>query len=86
MALPPPPPSGGHGPFGDKAFKSALVGCAALIVAGLVMLGGGDATADVGTAFVVLGALGLVMGGLGLLVERRIERRHAKPPDSPNTD
>ena len=50
------------------------------------MLGGGAATADVGTAFVVLGTLGLIIGGLGLVAERRIERRGTKPPDSPNTD
>jgi S-adenosylmethionine hydrolase len=44
MALPPPAPGGRHGPFGAKAFKGALVACAALVVGGLVMaLGGGDA-------------------------------------------
>ena len=83
MALPPPAPGGRHGPFGAKAFKGALVACAALVVGGLVMaLGGGDAVSSVGTAFVALGALGLGTSGLGLLVERRIERRGPDPPDS----
>jgi drug/metabolite transporter (DMT)-like permease len=86
MALPPPSPRGRHGPFGEKAFKAALVGCVILIVAGFAMLGGGDAVASVGTAFLVLGTLGLATSGLGLLAERRIERRDSEPPDPPQTD
>jgi hypothetical protein len=85
MALPPPAPGGRHGPFGAKAFKGALVACAALILGGFAMLGGGDAVASVGAAFLVLGTLGLATGGLGLLAERRIERRGSGPPDSPKT-
>ena len=78
-----PPPTGGrHGPFGDKAFKAALVACAVMVLAGSAMVTGRGSMAAVGTAFVVLGALGLATGGLGLLAERRIERRR-EPPDPP---
>jgi hypothetical protein len=50
------------------------------------MLGGGEAVAGVGTAFLALGILGLATSGLGLLAERRIERRGSEPPDPPKTD
>ena len=86
MALPPPSPGGRHGPFGERAFKVALVGCVILVVGGFAMLGGGEAVASVGTAFLVLGVLGLATSGLGLLAERRIERRGSEPPDPPKTD
>ena len=71
----------GHGPFGDKAFKGALVGCVVLALIGLVMvLVGGDAPRSVGAAFVALGALGLLTGFGGLLAERLLQRRPPPPP------
>jgi hypothetical protein len=86
MGLPrqfPPADSGsGHGPFGDKAFKAALIGCVVLVVLGLMLtLLGGGAASSVGTSFIVLGALGLVISGAGLLVERLLGRRPPPPPD-----
>jgi hypothetical protein len=86
MGLPRQFPSGdsgsGRGPFGDKAFKAALIGCVVLVVVGLTMtlLGSGAAT-SVGTSFIVLGALGLVISGAGLLAERLLGRRPPPPPD-----
>ena len=75
----------GHGPFGEKAFRAALVGCGGLLIVGLLMvLVGGSAVRSVGTSFLVLSVLGLVTGGGGLLVESRIQRRRrrrqAPPP------
>jgi hypothetical protein len=71
----------GHGPFGEKAFKGALIGCVVLVAIGAVMvLVGGDAPASVGTAFIVLGVLGLVTGGAGLLAERLLHRPPPPPP------
>ena len=79
--LPPPDSGSGHGPFGEKAFKGALIGCGVLIVLGaLMVLLGGDAPRAVGTAFVALGVLGLVTGGAGLLAERLLGRRPPPPP------
>jgi hypothetical protein len=73
--------SSGHGPFGDRAFKGALIGCAVMAVVGVVMmLIGGDAPRSVGTAFLVLGVLGLVVGGAGLLAEHLMRRRPPPPP------
>ena len=85
MALPrqlPPGDSGsGHGPFGEKAFKGALIACAVVVVlGGLMVVLGGDAPKAVGTAFIVLGLLGLVTGGAGLLAERVLRRRPPPPP------
>jgi len=85
MGLPRHLPSGdsgsGHGPFGEKAFNGALVGCVVLvIIGGLMVLLGGEAPTAVGTAFVVLGVLGLVVGGAGLLAERLLQRRPPPPP------
>jgi hypothetical protein len=85
MGLPRQLPSGGrssgHGPFGDKAFKGALIGCVVLVIAGLaMMLWGGDAPRSVGTSFVVLGVVGLVTSGVGLLAERLLGRRPPPPP------
>jgi hypothetical protein len=84
MALPrqlPPGDSGsGHGPFGEKAFKGALIGCVVLLIIGAAMvLVGGDAPGAVGTAFIVLGVLGLVTGGVGLLAERLLGRQPPPP-------
>jgi hypothetical protein len=71
----------GHGPFCDKAFKGALIGCGALLIVGLIMvLLGGDAAGAVGASFLVLGTLGLVVGGAGLLAERVSKRRPPPPP------
>jgi hypothetical protein len=82
-----PPPTGGrHGPFGDKAFKAALVACAVMVLAGSAMVTGRGSMAAVGAAFLALGGLGLATGGLGLLAERRIERRASRPPETPRTD
>jgi hypothetical protein len=51
-----------------------------LVTVGLVMmLVGGEAPRSVGTAFVVLGVLGLVVGGAGLLAERLLQRRPPPP-------
>jgi|SRR5215217_5103551 hypothetical protein len=79
--LPPANPSSGHGPFGDKAFKGALIACAVLLVVGavLVTLVGGGAR-PVGASFLVLGGLGLGTGAAGLLAERLLHRR-PPPPD-----
>jgi hypothetical protein len=80
----PPDSSGGpgHGPFGDKAFKGALIGCVVVVIVGFLMvLVGGQAVRSVGVSFLVLGVLGLVTGGGGLLAERVLGRR---PPPSPD--
>jgi hypothetical protein len=86
MGLSPHVPSGGsssgRGPFGEKAFKGALIGCVVLVVIGLLMvLLGGDAPRSVGTSFLVLGVLGLVTAGAGLLAERLLQRHPPPPPD-----
>jgi hypothetical protein len=74
-------PPRGHGPFGDRAFKGALIGCVVLVAIGLLMiLVGGHSTEAVGTAFLVLGVLGLAVGGAGLLAERLLQRRPPPPP------
>jgi hypothetical protein len=79
--LPPGDAGSGHGPFGEKAFKGALIGCVVLVVIGaLMLLLGGDAPTAVGSAFIVLGVLGLVTGGAGLLAERLLQRRPPPPP------
>jgi hypothetical protein len=84
VGLPRHIPSGssgsGHGPFGDRAFKGALIGCVVVAIAGLLMmLFGGEAPRSVGTAFLVLGVLGLVVGGAGLLAEHLMRRRPPPP-------
>jgi len=80
--LPPGDSGAGHGPFGDKAFKGALIGCVLLLFVGPVMvLLGGDAARSVGASLLVLGVLGLVIGGAGLLAERVLQRRPPPPPD-----
>jgi hypothetical protein len=79
----PPDSSGGpgHGPFGEKAFKGALIGCVVIVIVGaLMVLVGGEAPRSVGVSFLVLGVLGLVTGGGGLVAERVLARR---PPPSP---
>jgi len=79
--LPPVDSGSGHGPFGEKAFKGALIGCVVLVVGGgLMLLLGGEAPTAVGTTFIVLGVLGLVTGGAGLLAERLLQRRPPPPP------
>ena len=71
----------GRGPFGEKAFRGALMGCVVLLVVGsLMVLFGGDAVRSVGTSFLVLGGLGLLTSGVGLLAERLLQRR--PPPDT----
>jgi drug/metabolite transporter (DMT)-like permease len=71
----------GHGPFGEKAFKGALIGCVVLIVIGALMIVlGGDAPSAIGTAFIVLAVVGLVTSGAGLLLERLLQRRPPPPP------
>jgi hypothetical protein len=77
----PPDSSGpGHGPFGEKAFKGALIGCVVIVIVGVVMvLIGGQAPRSVGVSFLVLGVLGLVTGGGGLVAERVLARQ---PPPS----
>src|SRR4051812_31996887 len=47
--LPPDGSGSGHGPFGDKAFKAALIGCVVLVIAGVLMvILGGQAPRSVG--------------------------------------
>ena len=80
--LPPEGAGSGHGPFGEKAFKGALIGCVVLVIGGLAMLLlGGEAVASVGTSFIVLGCVGLVTSGAGLLAERLLGRRPPPPPE-----
>jgi hypothetical protein len=86
VGLPRHLPSGdsrsGHGPFGEKAFKAALIGCVMLVVIGSFMVAlGGDAPRSVGASFIVLATLGLVSAGAGLLAERMLGRRPPPPPD-----
>ncbi len=87
--MPPPgrpggPGGTGHGPFGEKAFKGALVVCCVLVVLGPVLLvAGGEAARGAGTAFLVLGALGLLTSGALLLLEAAAKRRSAPPPTRP---
>jgi hypothetical protein len=80
--LPPANSGSGHGPFGEKAFKGALVGCVVLLIIGLGMvLLGGEGPRAVGASFLVLGVLGLVTGPAGLLAERLLRRRPPPPPE-----
>jgi hypothetical protein len=80
--LPPGDSGSGRGPFGEKAFRAALAGCAVLVAVGvLMMVVGGESTRSVGTSFVVLGGLGLVTSGAGLLAERLLGRRPPPPPE-----
>jgi hypothetical protein len=74
--MPPDSSGSGHGPFGDRAFKGALIGCVVLVIAGVLMvIIGGQAAKSVGASFLVLGVLGLVTGGGGLLAEHLLGRR-----------
>jgi hypothetical protein len=80
------PPSGGsgsgHGPFGEKAYKAALVACVVLLVLGPLLLLMGDAgPRAVGTSFIVLGAVGLLTSGAGMLAERLLHREPPPPPE-----
>jgi hypothetical protein len=80
--LPPADSRSGHGPFGEKAFKRALIGCVVLPILGLLMvLLGDDALRSVGTSFIVLGVLGLVVSAAGLVAERLLGRRPPPPGD-----
>lgn len=84
MGVPPQLPHGGsssgHGPFGERAFRYALLGCVVLVFVGVLMvLLGGSAPGSVGAAFVALGMLGLITSGAGLLAER-ISGRRPPPP------
>ena len=77
MGMPPHSSSGGHGhgPFGDKAFKGALVACVVLVVAGVGMLAvGGQALRGVGTALIVICLVGLLSAAALLLAERLMRR------------
>jgi predicted lysophospholipase L1 biosynthesis ABC-type transport system permease subunit len=86
----------GHGPFGEKGFHGALIGCGVLVAVGsLMLLVGGQAVSSVGASLLVLGVLGLATGAVGLLAERHLQRRRpavrlglhrrnghrARPPD-----
>jgi len=79
MGLPRHLPDGGRasgrGPFGEKAFRGALVGCGVLLAAGLITVLSGEGARSVGASLLVLGALGLTTGGAGLLAERLLGRR-----------
>lgn len=82
-----PPPIGGgtrspgRGPFGQAAFNAALIGCAVLVVLGLVMAGvGSSAVEDVGVVLVVLALVGAGTAGFLLALERRLHR-HPPPSD-----
>jgi hypothetical protein len=73
---PPPQPPSGHGPFGNAAFKGALILCLVLIGVGVVMIrSGNEDVAGVGLAFVVLAGVGLLTGIGGVLLERHLQRR-----------
>jgi hypothetical protein len=74
---PPPGISGsGHGPFGERVFQGALIGCGVLVAVGSFMLLVGDqAVSSVGVSLLVLGVLGLATGSVGLLAERHLGRR-----------
>jgi hypothetical protein len=68
----------GHGPFGEKAFKGALIACAVLIGVGVAMLvAGGGAVRGAGTALIAVCGVGLLTVGGGLLLERLVRRRQA---------
>jgi hypothetical protein len=72
----------GHGPFGEKAFRRALIGCVVLPILGLAMvLLGSGAPRSVGISLIVLGAVGLVTSAAGLLTERFVGRRPPPPQD-----
>jgi hypothetical protein len=65
----------GHGPFGEKAFKGALIVCALLIVAGVAMLAtGGRAVRGAGTALVVICVVAVLSAATLLLAERLMRR------------
>jgi hypothetical protein len=69
-------PPRGYGPFGERAFRGALLACAVLVVAGVALSAlVAGAVGGVGRAFAALGALGLLVAGSGLLVERLLGRR-----------
>ena len=72
----------GHGPFGDKAFKGALIGCVVLVAAGAAMVAaGGESLRAAGVALIAVCGLGLLTGGAGLLAERVLKRTPPPPPD-----
>jgi hypothetical protein len=77
------PPSGsgsGHGPFGAKAFRAAVVGCVVVaVIGGLMVLLGGAAPRSVGVSLIVLALVGLASAAAGLLAERLLGR-HPPPP------
>jgi hypothetical protein len=78
--LPPSDSGSGHGPFGAKAFRGAVVGCAAVVIIGLLMvLLGGDAPRSVGVSLIVLALVALGTAAAGLLAERLLGR-HPPPP------
>ena len=63
MSLPrhlgPPDPGSGRGPFGEKGFRGALIGCAVLVVAGLpLVVATGGTPRSIGTVLLALGVLG----------------------------
>jgi CDP-diglyceride synthetase len=72
----PPRHSPAAGPFGEKAFRGALLGCVVSVLAGaLMMLLGREAARAAGTALLVLGIVGLLTSAAGLLLERHVRRR-----------
>jgi hypothetical protein len=86
MVLPPHPTSlgsgEGRGPFGQRAFIAALVGCGVLVALGLLLvLVGSPPLVSVGASFLALGGLGLATSAAGLLAERALGRRPPPPPE-----
>jgi hypothetical protein len=82
MALPPqlrtPGPGDGKGPFGEQAFRRALIGCIALVAIGALMgRSDSEVVAGVGISLVVLAVVGALTSGLGLLAERLVQRRRS---------
>ena len=80
MALPPHSSSqgsgSGHGPFGEKAFKGALIACVVLIAIGIAMLAtGARAVRGAGTALIALCLVAMLSTATLLLAERLMRRR-----------
>ena len=70
VLLPPADHGSGEGPYGEKAFKAALIGCVVPAHQGLMVRARRRASRSVAASLVVLTTLGLVSAGAGRLAER----------------